>query len=74
MNQYLIMYQPHGMNEWFPALKTWAEILTILIKKEEVGGSIRVYRLDKSDPERLLIGHVNGAFWLEDLYGNGVEG
>ena len=39
MNEYLIMYKPNPQkdNKYYPSLHIWPEILTILIKMQEVG-------------------------------------
>jgi hypothetical protein len=41
---------------------------------EEVGGSIRVYRLDKAAPEQVWPHKVKDEYMLFDMYRNLVEG
>lgn len=74
MTQYFVAYRPEDSHHWFPSVKTWAEIVPMIRKADEVGGQIRVYRIGDFDPQRLWIGRVNDSFWLEDMYGNHVEG
>lgn len=73
MNQYLVTYKnPDGVK--FHSLKTWSEIQKMLRIMEEVGGEIRIYRLDKTDPERVWPYKVKDMYMLGDMYRNIVEG
>ena len=78
MNEYLVMYNPSPQkdNKYYPSLHIWPDILTMLRKMQEVGGEIHIYRLDKGcHPERVFVNCANHTiFWLEDMYGNHVEG
>ena len=75
MNEYLVMYQPPNDNKYYPFLHIWPEILTMLIKIEEFGGHIRIYRLDKKEPEPVGVVCVDsGEYYLNDVYGNYLEG
>jgi hypothetical protein len=78
MNEYLVMFNPNPnkAQKYYPSLHIWPEILTILIKMSEVGGEIHIYRLDKGHhPEQVFVNCANHTeFWLEDMYGNHVEG
>lgn len=74
MNQYLVMYRPPNDNKYYPSLHIWPEILTMLRKKDEVGGFIKVFDLRTGNPQQLLVVKSKGNYWLEDLYENHVEG
>ena len=77
MNQYLVMFNPRPQKsgKYFPSLHVWPEILTMLRKMQEVGGEIHIYRLDKGSPEQVFVNCANHTvYWLEDMYGNHVEG
>lgn len=73
MNQYLVTYKnPDGAK--FHSLKAWSEIQKMLRIMEEVGGEVRIYRLDKIDPERVWPYKVKDMYMLCDMYRNIVEG
>ena len=73
MSEYLAIYtNPEGKR--FNSIKTWPELQTMLNKMEVVGGSMRIYRLDKIDPERVWAVKVqNGVYYLADMFRNTVE-
>jgi hypothetical protein len=73
VNQYLVTYKNTKM-ERFHSLKVWPEIQKMLRTMEEVGGSIRVYRLDKAVPEQVWPHKVKDEYMLFDMYRNLVEG
>lgn len=74
MNQYLVMYQPPNDNKYYPSLHIWPEILTMLRKNEEVKGRMFVYRFIEEKPRALRVIHCRDLYWLEDMYGNHIEG
>lgn len=75
MREYLVQWKNLTTNEISNLIKTWQEVLAILKKMTEVGGEIHIYRLDKSNPERVFPVCINHTqYWLEDMYGNFVEG
>ena len=75
MKQYLVMYTTPNYRKKFTSVKTWPELQTMLNKMEVVGGSMRIYRLDRIDPERVWAVLVKkGTWYLEDMFGNKVEG
>ena len=41
---------------------------------QQVGGEVRIYRLDKVDPERVWPYKVKDTYMLGDMYRNIVEG
>ena len=74
MNQYLVMYQPPHEEKFYPSLHIWPEILAILKKRDEIGGRIFIYMFRYKSPIPLRIKHCVESYWLEDMYGNYVEG
>ena len=73
MNQYLVSYK-NTDGAKFHSLKTWQEIQKMLRIIEKVGGEVRIYRLDKIDPERVWPYKVKDMYMLGDMYRNIVEG
>lgn len=69
MNEYLFIQDGK-----YRKIKTWPEILTMLPVAEQIGAEIRIYRLDKIDPERVWPVKVNDSYILCDMFGNVVEG
>ncbi len=70
MNEYLVI-----QDRRFKSIKTWPELQTMLLKAEQEGiKSIRIYRLDKIDPERVWPVKVKDSYMLYDIYMNVVEG
>lgn len=74
MNNYLVIYQ-NKEGKCFHSIKTWPEIEVMLRKMAKVCGWMRVFRLiGTRDPQRMVINHCVDSYWLEDIYGNHVEG
>ena len=73
MKQYLVSYK-NTDGAKFHSLKTWPEIQKMLRIMEEVGGEVRIYRLDKVDPERVWPYKVKDTYMLGDMYRNIGEG
>ena len=69
MNEYLVI-----QDRKFRSIRTWPEIETMLPIAEQRGAEIRIYRLDKIDPERVWPVKVKDSYMLCDLYRNTVEG
>ena len=73
MNEYLVMYtNPNGKR--FCSIKVWEELKAILNKMKTVGGGIKIYRLDKCQPEQVYAATNEQRWCLVDMYKNIVEG
>lgn len=69
MNEYLVI-----QDRKFRSIRTWPEIETMLPIAEQRGAEVRIYRLDKIDPERVWPVRVKDSYMLRDIYMNVVEG
>lgn len=67
MNQYLVLYRNKDGN-CFQSIKIWPEIEKMLRKLEEVGGGMRIFRLNgMNHPELMRVCHEDDAYWLEPI-------
>ena len=72
MDMYLVQYISADGN-FFPSVRTYAEVISNARKMMEVGGRMTIYRLrPKRDPERMLLAQTKGILYLEDCYGNKI--
>lgn len=69
MNEYLVI-----QDRKFRSIRTWPEIEAMLPIAEQRGAEVRIYRLDKIDPERVWPVKVKNSYMLYDIYMNVVEG
>ena len=75
MTQYLVIYEPRESG-CFPSLKTAQEIRAMIPTAQQQEGHLRIYRIRRGKrPELLRLCHSSKAgYWLEDYYGNYIEG
>lgn len=74
MNQYLVLYRNKDGN-CFQSIKIWPEILKMLRKLEEVGGRMRIFRLNGvQNPYLVRVVRCKDMYWLETLNGIHIEG
>lgn len=76
MNEYLVVYQPYQTHKCFPSIHIWPEILSMLkVRDETKKGSFAVYLFSSTgEPKVCRIVHCRNVYWLEDKYGNVLEG
>ena len=71
MNQYLIVFQPYGKNEFYYSVMDWKTIEELLRKNEKAHGRFRIWLLEAdNNPKNIHIVHSGNTYWLEDMYGN----
>lgn len=75
MTQYLVIYEPHDSG-CFLSLKTAQEIGAMIPTALRQQGHLHIYRIRRGKrPELLRLYHSTKAgYWLEDYFGNYIEG